>query len=353
MRKTASFLLVATTFAVQAAAGVAQDDGVRVRAVDRVVVQEPRPRVVVQRRDGREEQTETLKRTVKLGSSGELDVSNISGNIEIKRGGGSEATIDIVKIARARTVEEAKEMLPLVTIDISERANRAEVRTVYPAHGHIVNNRRNVNVTVNYTITAPAGTRVSARSISGSLRASEITGDLSLSTTSGDVGVVKGRRVSGAKTTSGTVTISDTESDIALEAASVSGDVLFHRVRAPRMELTTVSGKVVLQDVNSDRIEAHSLSGDVEFSGPMKKGGRYELNSHSGNVKVAVSDGGFEVEANSFSGNVQADVPISGAGVQSAGGRFTRRKELKGVVGDGSAILEITTFSGNVIITKR
>ena len=118
------------------------------------------------------------------------------------------------------------------------------------------------------------------------------------------------------------------------------------------MELSTISGKVVMQDVGCDRIEAHSLSGEVEFTSPVIKGGRYEFNSHSGSVLLAVTGGGgYEVEANSWSGNVQSDVTLSG-GVQDAG-RGPRRKSVRGVVGDGSAIVEITTFSGNVHIIKR
>ena len=118
------------------------------------------------------------------------------------------------------------------------------------------------------------------------------------------------------------------------------------------MELSTISGKVTMQDVACDRVEAHSLSGDVEFGGAVMKGGRYEFNSHSGNVRLAVSGGGgYEVEANSWSGNVQSDVALSG-GVRDAG-RGPRRKSVKGVVGDGSAVVEITTFSGNVHIIKR
>ena len=357
MRETVTILLGFGVLALglPPTAAAQGNDGAHVRSVKRIVVdqerQRPRPRVVVNDRDGREEQTETFKRTVKLGTNGELDLTNITGNIEIKRGGGGDATIDVVKVARARTVEEAKELLPLVQVEINERPNRAEVRTIYPDH-HATNNRRNVNVQVHYTVTAPAGTRVSARSISGNVRAAEITGELSLITISGDVGIIKGKRVTAAKTTSGTVSISDTESDARIEGASISGDVLVHRVKAARLELSTISGKVIMQDVGCDRIEAHSLSGEVEFTSPVIKGGRYEFNSHSGSVRLTVTGGGgYEVEANSWSGNVQSDVTLSGGG--ETAGRGPRRKSVRGVVGDGSAMVEITTFSGNVHIIKR
>ena len=356
MRKTVFSVIGVIALAVPAVAGAqtSQDDP-RVKSTSRLVVQDPRPRprVIVQERGAREEQSETFKKTVRVGSNGELDVSNIAGNIEIKRGGGNEATIEVVKVARARTIDEARELLPLVKVEINERGTRAEVRTVYPADQNIIHNRRNVNVQVHYTITAPAGTRVSARSISGSIRAAEISGDLSLISTSGNIQVVKGRRVSAAKSTSGSVAISDTDSDTAVEAGSISGEILLHRVKAPRLEVSTVSGKVVMQDVVCERIEAQSLSGEVEFGGQLMTGGRYEFNSHSGNVRVAVAGGtGFAVEANSWSGNVQSELQMTNT-AHSTSGRGPRRKELKGVVGDGSAVLEITTFSGNVYITRR
>ena len=356
-KRVISFIgAIAFTMPAIAAAQVALAADLRVRHTSRIVVNQdprPRPRVSIGRDQGREEQSETLKKTVRLGASGELDVSNIAGNIEIKKGSGNEATIDVVKVARARTVEEARELLPLVKVEFNERGNRVEVRTNYPNDEGLLHNRRNVNVQVHLTITAPAGTRVTAHSISGSIRAADMTGELSLVTISGDVQAVRARRVSAAKSTSGRVEISDIDSDTPVEAGSISGDVVVYKVKASRMELSTISGKVVLQDLVCERLEAQSLSGDVEFTGALVKGGRYELNSHSGNVKVTVGGGtGFELEANSWSGNVQSELPMTGTQPASSG-RFPRRKELKGVVGDGSAVLEITTFSGNVFITKR
>jgi DUF4097 and DUF4098 domain-containing protein YvlB len=108
----------------------------------------------------------------------------------------------------------------------------------------------------------------------------------------------------------------------------------------------------VVQDVQCDRIEAHSISGNVEFGGTLAKGGRYELNSHSGDVRIALSGGtGFEVEANSFSGSVRSDLALTLQGDRGRDG--AGRRAVRGVFGDGSAVLNVTTFSGNVVITRR
>src|SRR4051794_3799398 len=108
-----------------------------------------RQRVIVQPgregRDGREEQSETFKKTVRLGGNGELEISNIVGDITIARGGGNDATIEVTKVARAQTVEAARELLPLVKVEINDRSNRVEVRTVYPSDDNMFRNRRKVN----------------------------------------------------------------------------------------------------------------------------------------------------------------------------------------------------------------
>jgi len=300
---------------------------------------------------GREEQTDRQTKTVKIGADGELSLANISGDITVTRGGGNEATIEIVKSARARTADEARELLGLVTVNVIERAGRAEVKATYPRDDEMRrNNRRNMNVSVTYNVTAPPGTRLTISTISGSVRVSDIKGDLSASSISGTVRIAKGARIAAAKSISGDVEIVETETDGAIEANSISGGVTLRKVSARRIDVGSVSSAIVLQDVNCDRIQGHSISGAVEFSGPLAKGGRYELNSHSGDVRVVLTGStGFEVEANSFSGTIHSDVPLKIGGNDDR----TRRRSVQGVFGDGSAVLNLTTFSGSVTIGRK
>ena len=365
MRKI-PILLVAALVAVPSAAGAqsAQATTARSAAEARAAQQQqppppppvppsrPRPgqRVTVGRdHDGRVEQRETFTKTVRLAANGVLDVSNLSGNIEIKRGSGAEAVIEVTKIARGRTEEAAREMLPMVRVEITPRPERAEIRTMYdsgePGRG------RNINVSVNYTITAPKETRIRAVTLSGNVTATDIQGELSLVTTSGNVMITNASRVAAARTTSGNVELSNINSDVALEAGTVSGDVIARSVKARRMTVGTVSGRIIIQDVQTERLSAQAFNGDIDFSGALAKGGRYDLKSHSGNVRIAVSEGsGFEVEANSWSGTVHSAFAIGGSDGEPQRGR---RKIIRGVVGDGSAVVNITTFSGDVHLVKK
>lgn len=351
MRQTVITLLALSALAVAAPPAVAQPLPERIRASVREHVETLR---TVRYQQGREEQTDRQTKTVKIGTDGELTLGNIAGDIVVTRGNGGEATIEIVKTARARTVEDAREFLGLVTVNVTERSGRAEVKTVYPpGDERRRDNRRNVHVSVAYTVTAPAGTRLTIGSISGSINLSGIKGDLSANTISGSVHIANAGRIASAKSISGDVEILDTQTDGAMDVSSVSGTVTVRKVAARSIEVGSISGSVVVQDARCDRVQAHTISGNVEFGGTLAKGGRYELNSHSGDVRVALAGGtGFEVEATSFSGSIRSDFPVTIAGDRGSQ-QFTHRKALRGVFGDGSAVLSLTTFSGNVVITRR
>jgi DUF4097 and DUF4098 domain-containing protein YvlB len=334
---------------------------------------------VDKREDQRAQQTETVTRTVKLGAQGEIDLQNMSGSVTVTRGGGNEVTINAVKTARAATEAEAKEMLGVAKVDIAERAGRVEVRTHYmhvepapppppppPPGGRDVPrpprpNRRGINVSVAYTITAPAGTTLRINTMSGDITVSDITGELVLEAMSGNVKVERAARVLTARAMSGDVSLADVKSDGAIAASSMSGDVTLRQVKARRIDAAVVSGTVSLADVECERLEGQTTSGSVVYEGPLVKGGRYEFQSHSGDVKVMLSGNtGFQLDANSWGGNVRSDLELKNVEQgppdnirQTRAGVGPRNRTLRGTFGDGSAVLEITTFSGTIVVSRR
>jgi DUF4097 and DUF4098 domain-containing protein YvlB len=302
------------------------------------------------RDQGRETETERLTRTFRIGANGQVDLQNVSGDIVVTRGGGSEARLEIVKTSRARTMDEARENLRLVQIDVAERGSRVEVRTQYPRDG-AARNRRNLNVSVTYTLEAPAGTQVTAHTVSGQVSVRDIQGEISAESVSGDVTVANASHVASAKTVSGSVRISNAALDTALEASTVSGDVTLTKSRASRLTLSTVSGNVSAEDVECPRVDMQAVSGNVRFSGRLAPSGRYGLTSHSGDISLTLGgDTGFEVTATSFSGSVRTDLPLKLEG--GSQDRRPRQRSLKGVYGNGSAVLDLTTFSGGIVISK-
>ena len=351
-------LFTSIVFAAIAAAVLPRDAGAQVYP-ERLIVKD-KVRLIAtayqrpNRDDNREEQVERTTKTLRLGPNGTLALGNIAGDIVVTRGGGGDTVVEIVKTARGRDVNDAKQQLQLVTVDVTERAGRADVRTRYPNSEEVRrNNRRNINVTVAYNVAAPVGTRISIQSISGSARVTDIKGDVTANTVSGDVRISGAGRVGSAKSISGSVEIVDAQVDGVLDTSSVSGDVVLRRVTARRIDAGSVSGHIKLEDIQSERVSASTTSGAVWYTGALAANGRYELKSFSGDVRVTLSGNtGFEVEASSFSGDVRTEFPIKTHGTgPDRNGR--RTKTMNGTYGDGAAVLDLTTFSGSIQILKK
>jgi hypothetical protein len=322
----------------------------RVRSVTREVIEKAHV-TVYQRNQQREEQTDRSTRTLKIGATGELYLENISGDVVITRGGDNEAVVEIVKVARGRTADEAREAMELVQVDVAERGPRAEINVRYPRRDERRGDRRNFNVSVAFNVTAPERARITVKSISGNISVRDIKGDLSLDTISGNIRVGNAGRIPLAKTISGNVEIADTSIEGTMDASTVSGTLLLRKLTARRLDLHTVSGNVELQDVNCDRIDAQSVSGNVNLLGELMRGGRYDLGSHSGQIRVLISGNvGFQLSATSFSGSIRTDLPLT---VQGAAREGRRQQDIRGTYGDAGAVLDLSSFSGSIVIGKR
>lgn len=296
-----------------------------------------------QGRDRGPDQTERFSRRVKIGRDGRVSIQNIAGNITVTGGAGDDVAIEAVKRTRGGAGQ-----LATVHILVEERPGRVDVKTDHTA--------RNDRVSVDYTVSVPMSAGVDLKSISGNVKVSGVQGAVRAETISGSVTTASTPKLEAAKTVSGDVDLTDASADAELTASSISGTVRARGLKARALDLGTVSGDVLLANVSCDRLGIRSVSGNVEYSGVLLKSGRYDINSHSGTVRLTLSsDVGFELNANSFSGSIRSDLPLT---IGPATARDGRRRpgpghSTHGVFGDGSATLTVRTFSGDVIIAKR
>jgi DUF4097 and DUF4098 domain-containing protein YvlB len=292
------------------------------------------------------EQSEKISKTFRLGPNGVLDISNVSGNISVREAAGDAISVEAIKHVRTRDAADGKAQLAAINVTMTERGNRVEVRTSYPTNQH-------THASVDYVVTAPAGSSVYAKSVSGNVDVTGIRGELRAESVSGDVKAIDTANASQVKSVSGDVEVTGVTSKDDLTVSSVSGDITLQAVKARNVDTDTVSGELKLNDVACERLSGKSISGSVVFLGPLSKNGRYELKSHSGDIRLTMTaDTGFELEAQSFSGNIRSDLPVTvrgGETISQAG----RHNTLRGVHGDGGALLLLTSFSGNITVAKK
>jgi DUF4097 and DUF4098 domain-containing protein YvlB len=300
-----------------------------------------------QRRNRGPEQTERFSRRVRIGRDGRVAISNVSGEITVTGGSGDEVSIEAVKRTRGDRGELAR-----VQIDVDERPGRVEVRTEYDRDWR----DRSGNVSVDYTVSVPSSAAVDLKSVSGTVKVSNVQGAVRAESVSGDVVTSSTPRLELAKTVSGDVSLGGVTTDGDLAATSVSGSVSARGLKARGIELGSVSGSITVTDAACERLDGKTVSGNIEYAGSVAKAGRYNINTHSGTIRLTLAGAiGFELIANTFSGNIRSDLPITIGG--SLTGRDDRRRgpgrAIRGTYGDGSASLVIRTFSGDIVIEKR
>jgi DUF4097 and DUF4098 domain-containing protein YvlB len=326
------------------------DIAARAREQARAAAQQERERAAAERqarRDARRgpEQTEAFSRTVRIGRNGTFDLSNITGDVIVTGGGGDDVRIDATKRVRSNEAD-ARALLRAIQIQITERSGLVEVRTELPR-------RRNWSGGVDYTIALPNSANVTLRTVSGDLRMTNVRGELRAETVSGNVIASQLGRVRTLKAVSGDIEVTDAEGG-ELTAGTVSGDVVARNLRVKAIDLESVSGDLRFTDVEADRVNLRTINGDIEYKGRLARSGRYDMQSHSGDIRLTpTGNPGFDIDANTFSGDIRSDFQLrSGAQLASAGDRRGRNRSLRGAVGDASAILTLRSFNGDILVTR-
>jgi|SoiMethySBSTD1v2_1073268.scaffolds.fasta_scaffold03409_19 DUF4097 and DUF4098 domain-containing protein YvlB len=354
-RHHVAVLLICAAGAAPATAQVASRDPQERAAAVRAQANRVKAERAVQRRGAAEaphrpraagpEVTEAFSRTVPLTRGGTFELQNIAGDVTVNGAGGNEARIEAMKRARGLTEAGARAFLNTMRIDVVERAGTVEVRTVYPRANPAL-------AAVDYTITLPTGANVVVRSASGRLRIQNVAGEVRAQSFNGDVSAVALKRIRALRSASGNIDVNDSEAD-EFNVDTLQGNVIIRNFKARVLDLHTVTGNVMLHDVATERALLQSMAGDLEYAGRLMRSGRYQLQTHGGNIRVIpAGSADFDLEAMTVNGDVRSDFVLKM--FQRPGGveRQRLQKVLRGTIGDASALLSASSFSGDIVIVK-
>jgi DUF4097 and DUF4098 domain-containing protein YvlB len=308
--------------------------------------QEPHRVRLYQGRNTRSARSESFSRRVRLGRDGRVVITNVSGNITVTGGSGDDVVIEAIKHGND---------LSSLQIQIDERPGRVEIHPDYPSRG---------DADVDFTLTVPSTAAVDAKAVSGNIKITGVQGTVRAENVSGNITTSSTPKLEFAKTVSGDVEISDARAESDLSLGSVSGNVHVRGLNARGLDLVTVSGDVTLSNATCERMGMKSMSGGLEYGGTLAKNGRFDVNSHSGTIRLKLAGTtGFELNATTFSGSVRSELELKLGGPGTTGDsgnrdRSGRRRsygthEIRATYGDGSATLDLRTFSGDIVITRQ
>jgi hypothetical protein len=150
----------------------------------RIQVREQQDRVRAQRerqqREWVEVEGERVVKSFSVGKTGSLLLHNISGDVVITGGGGSEIRVEAVKKAKGRSQDEARQQLGNVVLTMQEAGGgRVDIR-VEPRG-------RESRAWIDFNVVVPYEASAEVHSVSGDLSVTGVKGEVRVETVSGDV----------------------------------------------------------------------------------------------------------------------------------------------------------------------
>ncbi len=292
------------------------------------------------------EATDPFSRGFPVGKGATLMIANSGGNVQVSAATGERIEVEAMKHAWAPDAEQAKQRLADAVIEVYATGNRVEVRVEHRAR------RDGRGIDVEFNVKVPADTTVDLRTVSGDMRVTNVKGEVRVQGVSGNLALEGTSRLAAVKTVSGSITITNGGADAQLSLSTVNGDLLVQTLTTRALDVNTVNGDVRISGWSGDRAHIRTLDGDLDLETSMVKGGRYEIESHSGSINLSLPEQpGFELEAHTFSGRIRIDFPVKSEGPIRDTDRGPR--SVRGTYGDGSSSLRLQTFSGNVTVTRR
>jgi hypothetical protein len=282
------------------------------------------PPTLAAQRDSRDsdEIRSRIDTTVALSSNGTVDLSLVSGEIVVTSWDRNEVRVHATS---ERGILRFDASPSRVTLGVrSDRGRLGDTRYEVT----IPRSVRLVAQGVSGDVSTRGGSDVEAHSVSGSVEVVDATGKVTIESVSGDASAQRVGAGVKASTVSGELTLSD-----------VTGDV----------DANTVSGDIILDGVKSSFVRTNTTSGEIQFAGTLDPKGRYEFNSHSGDIEIAVPGGGATLDVHTFSGDVESDFPMT---LQPGARSGERGKGMQFTIGGGGARISAQTFSGDITIER-
>jgi DUF4097 and DUF4098 domain-containing protein YvlB len=230
---------------------------------------------------GRAEDEST--RTYPLSKGGRIELESAFGSIDLIRAEGSSVVVRAERQARAKTDEEAKQILQEQSFTVETAPDRVTIKGA--KREGLQNFRRWVRT--NYRISVPVGAIVSIKNENGEVNLTDVEGRFTVGSTNGRI---LARKVSGgfvAETVNGTVILQLASVTDTVKITTVNGHALIglpEKLNAT-VEASAINGSVIVREglpIETTTKDRQRLSGRLGTG----NGPRIELQTTNGNVRL-------------------------------------------------------------------
>ena len=262
-----------------------------------------------------------------MAADGEVEVSNVSGEVEI-------IGWDRDEVSVSGTIWEGADDL---VFEADGRRTRIEVK--------LPRNSKRVKAS-NLVIRMPVNAELDVTTVSADISVDGVRGDQRLQSVSGEIGTEIWSRDLEAKTVSGDIDIRGNDESADVVVTAVSGDIDAVSLRG-ELSISSVSGDVEASGEQFDRLRVKTVSGDMGLDVSLSDDGRADLESVNGDVEMRLANvDNVEFDLETFNGDISE---VFGERAQRTS-KYAPGHELRITVGSGSARVRIETLNGDIDI---
>jgi DUF4097 and DUF4098 domain-containing protein YvlB len=290
----------------------------------------------------------TFDRSFSVSGPVRLELSNGSGNVEIRGSGDGKVHI-FGKVSGGWSLfGNSEKSIQEVVANPPLEQHENEIRVGK-------NSSWLKNVSIDYKIEVPHNTEIDAGVASGGITIDSVLGPVKASSASGYLhiysverdtqisaasGSIEASRIGGilrVNSASGDVVLSDVKGDLKVSAAS--GAI---KVSQPgdRVDASTASGSIHILGARND-VKVHAISGSIVVTGDPSANRYWDLKTVSGSVDIHVPpNASFLFSAEATSGDIRTSIPVI---LEEQG-----RHSLRAHIGSSSGRVEVHSVSGGI-----
>jgi DUF4097 and DUF4098 domain-containing protein YvlB len=269
---------------------------------------------------------------------GEVDVSNIAGDIVIT--GWDRSTVSVTADLPGDTQR----------VQVKGGHGRTSICVMY-SESNDCNGPGGFSdrgSSVRLEIHVPRDSELDVSAVSADIKSHSVAGSQHLHTVSGDIEAELGSGDDEVNSVSGTITVHGSAQDGTLHIGNVSGDVTVTNA-AGELEARTVNGTLRAELASARHARLNTTSGDIALTAGLAQGGSIETETVSGDQKLAVSaPGGYTYELKTFSGDIK-----NCFGQHPDESRYGPGSRLNGTRGGGAGHVRMQSLSGRVSLCDR
>lgn len=273
---------------------------------------------------------EEVDRTIDASADGHVDVSNIAGSVTVH--GWTRNSVEVTGTL-GRNVEE---------LILERDGDKVLIKVKVPRRG-------GRGIESDLRISVPQNSSLDVGAVSADIDVTDVTGEQSLHTVSGDVTTEYFGEDLGAESVSGDVEVSGDGADGEVNASTVSGDVTLFRVSG-EVEAESVSGDVIVDEGSFDSAELGTVNGEIVFQGELRDDGKLSVETVNGSVDIDfVGDVSARFSVDTFNGGINN---CFGPKAERTS-KYAPGWELEFKQGSGSGRVDVSTMNGRVSICKK